>query len=110
MFSIDKFVECLHEQTTLALKHSLFFAGTTEISQPGTSSLEDEIDAAEHRDPWTNNSGHYNLRPTLYASLEVGEGIGRATREVEIIWWPDLYKSSYHGQLTLRFFLNKCSL
>ena len=33
---------------------------------------------------------------------------GRATREVELIWWSALYKMSEHGQLIIRFYLEKC--
>ena len=34
----------------------------------------------------------HHLRPLI-----VGHGEGRATREVELIWWPALYKISEHA-------------
>ena len=40
-------------------------------------------------------------QPTCHASLVVGEGEGRATREFEVIWWPDMYQDQWRGKLTL---------
>jgi len=46
-------------------------------------------------------------QPTCRASLVVGEGEGRATREFEVSWWPDLYKDEWRGKLNLRFYVGK---
>ena len=46
---------------------------------------------------------------TSRSELIVGLGQGRATREAELIWWPDLYKSD-HGKLTVRLFIEKVKL
>lgn len=46
-------------------------------------------------------------RPTCRASLVVGEGEGRATREFEIIWWPDLYTIPQRGKIALRYYVGK---
>ena len=40
--------------------------------------------------------------------LAVGYGKGHATREVEIIWWPNLYTFSEHGQMIIRMYVEKC--
>ena len=48
-----------------------------------------------------------NQQPTCCASLVVGEGEGRATREFEVIWWPDMYQDQRRGKLTLRFYVGK---
>lgn len=42
--------------------------------------------------------------------MVVGHGEGRATREFEVIWWPDLFSDSTHGKLTLRFYVSKVLL
>jgi hypothetical protein len=45
--------------------------------------------------------------PTSKIMLNVSPGKGRATREVEIIYWPSLYKTSTFCKLQLRFFCAK---
>ena len=69
----------------------MLFAGMKEVEEEQLS-LEDEIKAALQRDPWSTDKRQHDARPTLHASLEVGEGQGRCTREVEVIWWPTYSK------------------
>lgn len=51
--------------------------------------------------------GQSSQQPTCMASLVVGEGEGRATREFEVIWWPDLFSNHERGKLTLRYYVGK---
>ena len=46
-------------------------------------------------------------QPTCRASLIIGEGEGRASREFELIWWPDLFSQQERGKLTLRYYVGK---
>jgi hypothetical protein len=111
-FDFEKFADCIHEQSVVTLKESVLFSGTNEIVEANLT-LDEEIEAAMRRDPWSTNTEaeiQHNMRATLHSSMEIGEGEGRATREIEIIWWPDLFKLTQNGQLTLRFFLKKISL
>lgn len=55
------------------------------------------------------NTGQHDLQPTSKSEIYVGYGEGRATREIELIWWPDLYRSS-HGKLAIRFYVQKVNL
>ena len=68
-------------------------------------SAEEEILRAKQR---AHVLGRKSKRPSSKTSLIVGYGEGRATREIEIIWWPDLYSMSEHGQMVIRIFLEKC--
>lgn len=34
----------------------------------------------------------------------------RATRELELLWWPNLYSKCGGGKFELRLFISKCSL
>ena len=52
--------------------------------------------------------GQKRKRPLSKSCLVVGLGEGRATREIELIWWPDLYPVTEHGQLVVRMFIEKC--
>lgn len=109
LFAFDQFVEGIHEQNIIKLKESALFSGTAEINEERMT-LHDEIEAAMQRDPWNNREAQRHRRPTLHASIEINEGEGRVTREIEVIWWPNLFEVTKHGQLTLRFFLEKISL
>ena len=51
-----------------------------------------------------------NARPTCRASLVIGEGEGRATREFEIIWWPQMYTNTQRGKIAFRFYVAKVLL
>ena len=42
--------------------------------------------------------------PTRQIEIVVGNGEGRATREFEVIWWPDLFSDNRHGKLTLQIY------
>jgi len=43
-------------------------------------------------------------RPTSTSKVICQEKEGRATLEFEIIWWPNLLRSSKHGKFQLHFF------
>lgn len=46
--------------------------------------------------------------PTFRSSLIVGRGEGRATREFELIWWPDLYSRVPNcGKIEFRYYVAK---
>lgn len=66
---------------------------------------EEEILRAKQR---AHVPARESKQPSSKTSLIVGCGGGRVTREIELIWWPDLYSMSEHGQMVLRFFLEKC--
>jgi len=89
------------------LKTEALFAGNTQIEGAGSSqsslTTEEEIAKAKSL-AYHKQGGH---RPSFKSLLFVGLGNGRATCEVEIIWWPELYSTS-HGQMTIRIFIEKC--
>lgn len=91
----------------------MLFSGNRMIQQSATN-IHEEIERAMHRDVWKVSTGLISTQPineraTLHVSMEVGEAQGRLTREIEIIWWPNLFSTS-NGQLRLRYFLKKTSL
>ena len=49
-------------------------------------SAEEEIARAKQR---AHVPGNKRKRPSSKSSLVVGYGEGHATREIEIIWWPN---------------------
>jgi hypothetical protein len=108
IFNPEKLYLSLQEQDLVELKTEGLFAGNTPIENAGSSSqsaltAEEEIAKAKSL-AYRKQGGQ---KPSFKSVLFVGLGKGRATREVEIIWWPELYSTS-HGQMTIRMFIEKC--
>lgn len=97
----------MEEQDVLALKKEVCFSHNKEVAETETS-VEDRIKAAKQR---AQNRGQRETpSPTSISEMEVGFGKGRATREIELIWWPYLYSSVEFGKLTVRFYIHKATI
>lgn len=70
-----------------------------ETSSPQTGRLA--LQAVKLR---ANGGGKGRQSPTMQLQVIVGRGEGRAKRELEIIWWPELLSPTNQGKLTLRFY------
>lgn len=108
IFNPERLYLSLQEQDLVELKTEALFAGNTQIESARSSSqssltTEEEIAKAKSL-AYHKERGQ---RPSFKSVLLVGLGNGRATREIEIIWWPELY-STNHGQMTIRIFIEKC--
>lgn len=110
LFQIETFERALQDQQETPLKKNAFFSNLTEIVSPEPMSIEQEIEMAMQRDRWSTSTKTTPSRPTTHSLIEVGEGEGRFTREIEVIWWPELFPTTMHGKLEIRFFLKKVSL
>ena len=95
----------MDEQDVLALKKEVFFCHNKEIEET-EASIEDRIQAAKLK---AQNRSQKET-PTSISEMEVGLGEGRATREIELIWWPHLYSSVEFGKLTIRFYIHKVNV
>ena len=108
IFNPERLYLSLHEQDLVVLKTEALFAGNKEIENAGSytqSSLTAEEEIAKAKALAYRKEG--GQRPSFKSVLLVGLGNGQATREVELIWWPELYSTS-HGQMTIRMFIEKC--
>ena len=106
VFSIAPFADALHEQDSIRLKESALYSGQEEVLGAEALNPTDELQAAKNRSYWRVRS-QLDKRPHYKATLEVGQGIGRKTREIELIWWPDLFANTKHGKLGIRFYVKK---
>lgn len=108
IFKPERLYHSLQEQDLVELKTEALFAGNTPIQNASSSgtvlTAEEEIAQAKSLAYRTQ----VGQKPSFKSVLLVGTGVGRATREVEIIWWPELYSTS-HGQMTIRMFIEKCN-
>ena len=92
VFSLAPFADALHEQNVIELKESVLFSDQNEVVEKEFNNPMDELQAPKNRTYWSNSSKPQpNKRASYKASLEVSEGEGRKTREIELIWWPKLF-------------------
>ena len=108
VFSIVPFADALREQNVIELKESVLFSGREEVIGRESNDPVDELQAAKNRSYWsTANKAQPDKRANYKATLDVSEGEGRSTREVELIWWPELFTATKQGKLAVRFFIKK---
>lgn len=86
------------------------YSGQVEVEDDGIRDPKEELQVAKNRRFWNTTEGTYQKRASYKGILEISHGDGRATREVELIWWPGLFSATNHGKLSLRFFVKKVSL
>lgn len=103
-YHISDVVDALEKQSGLKLHIKKAYLGDKEITacteeQDGRTELEAAKAQAHIRTA--------SKSPTLQIQIVIGRGEGRATREFELIWWPEMFSSSRHGKLALRFFVSK---
>ena len=108
--------DALHEQTLLKLNDTAWYSDLQEVEKRSGLSPQEELQATKNHSFWSTvrseeSSGDLlTKRLTVKASLEVGPGQGRTTREVEVIWWPDLYSTTRNGKLSIRFYIKKVTV
>ncbi|KXJ13004.1 hypothetical protein AC249_AIPGENE16756 [Exaiptasia diaphana] len=107
-YTIENVIQCIGEQHLVQLKRDAFYSGYKEVV-PTEVSLDEEIEAAMEYNPYdvTKIAAPRDFRISSLSTIEIGEGIGRATREIEVIWWPQLYEITNHGHMTLRYYVSK---
>ena len=99
------FVNALADRSRIPLNLTKKYAGDVEVEE--SSSLLTGREALEAAKSRAKEGGKGRQSPTMQLQVIVGHGEGRATREFEIIWWPELFFNTNHGKLTLRFYVSK---
>ena len=108
LYEFAAFENILNEQSTTSIKRKRAFRHGEEVLFHGNDygSAADAIEAAKRRAGSRFTSSRSQL-PTSFSEIVVSTGEGRATREVEFIWWPNLYKTPHYGKLAIRFYVSK---
>ena len=107
LFDIQIFMDAMEKQNTLAVKEKVLWSGDLEVSAISmTVDPREALAAAKNR---AHGQGPRN-RVTCQSNFVVGLGEGRATRELDIIWWPNLYNSAALGKLGIRLYVNRVEL
>lgn len=107
IFDPESFFDTL-EESQVTLNTEVLYSGNTVCKESSSAlplSAEEEIARAKQR---AHVPSQQRKRPSSKSTLVVGLGEGRATREIELIWWPDLYTLTEHGQMVIRMFVEKC--
>lgn len=116
VYSLTSFTDALHEQTLHKLNDTAWYSDLQKVEKRSDLSPQEELQAAKNRSFWStvrNEESSGDLltkRLTAKASLGMGPGQGRTTREVEVIWWPDLYSTTRNGKLSIRFYIKKVTV
>lgn len=107
MYDIEQFWSALEEQHAVNFEEEIVYSGNepSQTNEPSSLTAAEEIEKAKLR---ARLPPQARKRPSSKSTLIVGLGEGRATREIELIWWPDLYSISQYGRLVVRMYIEKC--
>lgn len=101
---LNDIVAALGQRSAEPLKLKKTYLGDKEVAENNEpQTARQALQAAKER----ARSRTANKSPTLHIQMVVGHGEGRATREFEVIWWPELFSCPKHGKLILRFYISK---
>ena len=106
-FEMDD-VRAIFDESSTPLAMAKAFNGQQEVDENVLARLRGSPAIALAK---AQASGSASLQqPTCRASLIISEGEGRASREFELIWWPDLFSRQERGKLNLRYYVGKAML
>lgn len=110
MYDLEAVLNALAYQEIVRPKTSAAFRHGVEVNFQRFTSTEEAVEAAKQRafSRFTTRVKGEQQTPTSRSEIIITAGEGRATREVELIWWPDVFrKCRDYGKLTVRFFVSK---
>ena len=98
---VNDVISALSYQSSVPLELKKSYRGNMEVAASNELlTAQQALQAAKER----ARSKKSSTIPTRQIEIVVGNGEGRATREFEVIWWPDLFSDKRHGKLTLRIY------
>ena len=107
--NLDMLRNALAEQDVAELQSSAAFRHGVQVNFQHFTSTEAAVEAAKQR-AFSRFTGLPAERqtPTSRSEMVVSVGEGRLTRELELIWWPNIFRrNGSFGKLTVRFFVSK---
>jgi len=109
IYDLDMLKNALAEQDVAELQSSAAFRHEVRVNFEHFASTEAAVEAAKQR-AFSRFTGSPAVRqtPTSRPEMVVSVGEGRLTRELELIWWPNMFRrNESFGKLTVRFFVSK---
>jgi len=107
LFDLNILKVALEKQNTVTLQEQVEWNGDTQLTE-----YQSEIDLREALAAAKNGAQRETSkdRITCRSNLVVGHGEGRATRELDLIWWPNLYNTVELGKMCIRFNISRVQL
>ena len=106
-FDLTEFKQAFARQNILSLKERVRWNGELEVTE-----RNEECDPRQAL--LAAKSKAHGCAPktriTCISNLVVGPGEGRATREVDLIWWPNLYNTALLGKMCIRLYVSRVQL
>lgn len=109
IFNLELLTNALAEQDVAELQSLAAFRHGVEVNFQQFTSTQAAVEAAKQR-AFSRFTGSPAVRqtPTSRSEMVVSVGGGRVTRELELIWWPNMFRrNGGYGKLTVRFFVSK---
>ncbi|KAL9961671.1 hypothetical protein ACROYT_G030663 [Oculina patagonica] len=106
-FDLETLEAALGKQNTVALQKQVQWNGDKQVTDYLSDMDPREALAA------AKNKAHGKApkrQITCRSNLVVGHGEGRATRELDLIWWPNLYNTPLLGKMCIRLYVNRVQL
>lgn len=104
---VQEEVKAVFNDSSTPLTTNKSFRGEEEVDDCNPVRLTGMSAIAQAKANASGLTRQQSQQPTCRASLVVGYGEGRATREFEVIWWPDIYTNQQRGKLALRLYVAK---
>lgn len=108
-YDLKQIQEVLEQQDTISLKKKVKWNGDIEIFDDDTD-IDDPQKALLNAKSKAYAQTPVQSRIINMSNLVVGLGEGRATREVDIIWWPILYNNVCIGKMAFRLYVSRVQL
>ena len=107
LFDLSILKVALEKQNTVTLQEQVQWNGDTQVTDyPSEMDPREALAAAKNRAQGKNFKGKITCR----SNLVVGHGEGRATHELDLIWWPNLYNAVVLGKMCIRLFVSRVQL
>lgn len=102
IYDLEKVKETFNEQEAVNFKTSAAFRNSEEVVFEQFYNTMEAVEAAKRR-AFTRFTSS-----TSQSEIVISAGEERATREMELIWWLNMFKQCQDfGKLTVRFFVSK---
>ena len=106
-FDLSKITHAVEKQNIISLKERVKWNGDSQLTEE-----DDEVDPRQALIA-ARSKAHGSApktRITSIRNLVVEYGEGRATREVDLIWWPNLYSAAHFGKMCIRLYVSRVQL
>ena len=107
LFDLTTLKVALEKQKTVTLQEQVQWNGDKQVTDyPSEMDRREALAAAKNRAHGKTFKG----RITCKSNLMVGHGEGRATRALDLIWWPNLYNTIELGKMCIGLYVSRVEL